>query len=152
MLWSKFLNYGRLPQDSRRTIAKLINSIQTTVFHLIEAERVLESRRSTPHFTLIAPITQRLDHQLATVFDGWANDLEQSRSMKQLPDIESVIDELRQAFDELGDGVQDEVSRRETACEVLTMIGLYSALASSVAECQTQLEQVDWRTLNQSYF
>jgi len=152
VLWSKFLNYDRLPQDSRRTIAKLIDSMQTIVFHLIEAERVLASRRSTPHFTLLAPIAQRLDHRLCTVFDGWVHALEQSRSIVHFPDIESLVDELHGAFDELCDGDEDEASSREAACDVLTMTGLYSALADALGECETQLEELDWKTLNQNYF
>jgi uncharacterized membrane protein YccC len=152
VLWSKFLNYGRLSQDSRQTVVNLINSMQATVFHLIEAERVLEGMRSSPNFTLLAPIAQRLDHQLCTVFDGWVDALEQSRSIEHFPDVETLIDELHRAFDELCDGIQDAASRRETACKVLTMIGLYSALTDAASECHTQLEKLDWKTLNQNYF
>jgi uncharacterized membrane protein YccC len=152
LLWSKFLNYDRLSQNSRATIGKLINGMQVTVFHLLEAERVLESKRSTPHFAMLAPVTRRLNDQLCTILDGWVHVLEQSCSIEHFPDAEIVIDELDLALNELCDGVRDEASRRETACDVLTMIGLYSALADAFGECHTQLETLDWKTLNQNHF
>lgn len=151
-LWSKFLNYGRLPADSRRTIEKLISDIQVTIFHLIEVERMQHNSRFHLHAELLSPIARRLSHELCDALDGMVHALEQLEPVKHSSNIESLLNELHLTFDHLCDDIADETDRRDAASYILAMVGEYGVLTKAVEECRDQLNQLDWKTLNQNYF
>jgi uncharacterized membrane protein YccC len=152
VMWGKFLNYERLPAESRSTVTKLAAVIQSTILHLIELDRVRQPRDLASHSTSLAGIAGRLDHELCKVLDRLVDSLEQCKPVPQLPHDKSLLEDLHVAFGELCKGMGDEAARRDAACHVLSMIGQYGALVKAVAECHAQLEQLDCKTLNQSHF
>jgi uncharacterized membrane protein YccC len=151
-LWGNLLNYGRLPAGSRQTVTELTSVLQATILHLIELEQFRHQRQDPSHTTSLAQIAQRLDQQLCEVLDGFIDALEQGTSAPELPDAKGLLKDLHKAFEELGEGVEDDAERRARACHVLSMIGQYSALVSAVTASGACLRQLDWNTLNQSYF
>ncbi len=86
------------------------------------------------------------------MLDRLVDSLEQCRPVPQLPHAKVLLEDLHVAFDELCEGIGDKATRRNAARHALAMIGQYGALLKAVAECHAQLEELDWKSLNQSYF
>ena len=152
LMWSKFLSYDRLPAGSRSTVTRLSAAIQSTILHLIELDRMRHAQDTASYSTSLAGIAGRLDQELCKVLDRLVDSLEQCKPVPQLPDSEGLLEGLHHAFDEVCEGIGDKSERRDAACHILTMIGQYGALLKAVAECHAQLQELDWRSLNQSHF
>ena len=152
VMWGKFLNYERLPAGSRSTITKLTTAIQSTILHLIELDSMRHSSALASASTTLTSIAGRLDEQLCNVLDRLVDSLEHGSPVPRLPHSERLLEDLRTAFGELCEGIDERPERREAAYHILATIGQYNALLQAVAQCHAHLEELDWQSLNQSYF
>jgi hypothetical protein len=152
LMWGKFLNYERLPAENRATVDRLAAAIQSTILHLVELDRRRHSGEPTSHSTSLTGIADRLDQELCKVLDRLVDSLEQCRPVPQLPHAKVLLEELHAAFDELCAGTGGEAARRNAARHALVIMGQYGALLRAVTECHAQLDELDWKSLNQSYF
>jgi hypothetical protein len=152
VMWGKFVNYERLPVGSRSTIDKLAAAMQSTILHLIELDRLRHSPDAALPSTSLTGIAQRLDQELCKVLDRLVESLEQCGPVPPVPRATKLLEELHIAFGELCQGAGDQLARRNAARHALVMMGQYGALFRAVAECHAQLEELDWKSLNQSYF
>ncbi len=152
VMWGKFLNYERLPADSRATIDQLHAAIQSTILHLIELDRMRQSRNPAAPSTDLSVLANRLDQELCNALDRLVVSLEACRPIPRLPDAKGLLEDLNQAFNQLSDGTGDDTARRDAAVHALVVIGQYGALVKALSECHAQLEALDWQSLNESYF
>lgn len=152
LMWGKFLNYERLPTESRATVPKLVATIQSTILHLIELDRMRHSGDSTSPSSSLDQIARRLEEQLCNVLNRLEISLEECRPVPQLPHSGRLLEELHSAFAELCASEENEAERRVAARRSLVMVGQYGALIKAIAELHVQLERLDWTSLNQSYF
>jgi uncharacterized membrane protein YccC len=152
VMWGKFLNYKRLPSDSRATIERLQSAIQSTLLHLIELDRIRQSKTHSVPSTDLFVLANRLDQELSRALDRLVASLDACHPIPRLPDAKGLLKDLDQAFHQLTDGAEDDTARRDAAGHVLVVIGQYGALVSALSECHTQLQELDWQSLNESYF
>ena len=152
LMWGKFLNYERLPAESHSTVTKLAAAIQSTILHLVELDRMRHSGAPASHSTSLTGIADRLDQELCKVLDRLVDSLEECRPVPQLPHAKVLLEDLHAAFDELCAGTGGEAARRNAARHALVIMGQYGALLRAVAECHAQLDELDWKSLNQGYF
>ena len=152
VMWSKFVNYERLPVGSRSTINKLAAAIQLTILHLIELDRMRHAGEQGVHASTLAGIARRVDQQLCNALDKLLDSLEECRPITQLPPTEALLQDLHTAVAERFESMGDTPEQGIAAYQILAMIGQYGALVRAVARCHAQLGRLDWQSLNQSYF
>jgi uncharacterized membrane protein YccC len=152
VMWGKFLNYQRLPAESRATVNMLAAAIQSTILQLIELDRMRHSGSPAEHSTSLGQMAKRLDLALCSVLERLEDSLQRGSPVPQLPHAQGLLEDLHRALDELSESIGDRSERRDAACRILAMIGQYGVLHSAIADCHVQLEKLDWQTLNQNYF
>ena len=152
LMWGKFMNYQRLPAESRAAVTRLTAAIQSTILQLIELDRLQHSEDPAPHFAPLRRIADQLDEELCDLLDALEDSINQCRPVPQLTRAKSLLGELLTGFTELCEGRGDKAARREAARRALVMIGQYGALVKALDKCSTQIEELDWKSLNQSYF
>jgi uncharacterized membrane protein YccC len=152
LMWGKFLNYARLPTESRATVTRVIAALQSTLLHLMELDRMRRCGEPAPTSSALAQIVKRLDERLCNVLRTLEVSLEECRPVPQLPRSDRLLEELHAAFEELCGSEENESERRVAARRTLVMVGQYGALIKSLADLHAQLARLDWKSLNQSYF
>ena len=152
VMWGKFLNYERLPAESRGAVGRLNAAIQSTLLHLIELDDIRSTRANGSHSGSLAGIAKRVDRELCDALARLADSLERCTPIPSLPDVHKLLGDLQAAFSELCEGAGDAAARRETASHALSMIGQYGALIRVLTICHEELRALDWQSLNESYF
>lgn len=152
VMWGKFLNYKRLPAESRSTVNKLAAAIQSTILHIIELDRMRHAGVQGVHSSKLAGIARRVDQQLCNALDRLLDSLEACRPITQLPPTEALLQDLHTALAERFESMGDTPEQGIAAYQILAMIGQYGALVKAVARCHAQLSRLDWQSLNESYF
>jgi hypothetical protein len=110
------------------------------------------SGESTPPSSALDQIAKRLDDELCNVLNRLEISLEECRPVPQIPHSDRLLAELRSAFAELSESKENAAERRVAARRTLVMVGQYGALIKALVDLHSQLERLDWKSLNQSYF
>ena len=93
-----------------------------------------------------------MDQKLIDALDTLENTLEQVAPVPEMPRDGTLLEDLRLAFVELVESTHDQAERKDAACRVLALMGLYGALSEAITKCHAQLVQLDWKTLKQNFF
>ena len=105
------------------------------------------------HSTSLVGIAGRLDQELCKVLDRLVDSLEQCRPVPQLPHSKKLLEELHTAFSELYEGIGDKSEREGCRLSHLDHDRtVWRHAEKRVAECHAQLAELDWQSLNESYF
>jgi uncharacterized membrane protein YccC len=152
LMWGKFLNYQRLSAESRAAVTRLTAAIQSTTLQLIELDRLHHSRDPASHFAPLRQIADHLDQELCHVLDALEDCLKKFGPVPQLTRAKSLLGDLLTGFSQLCAGHGEKAARRDAAERALVMIGQYGALVAALDKFSTHIQELDWKSLNQSHF
>jgi hypothetical protein len=137
-MWGKFLNYQRLPAESRATVNGLAAAIPSAILHLVELDRMRHQGSPAGHSTALDAIARQMDLESCKVLARLEDVLQRVSPVPQLTHAQGLLEDLHRALDELNESISDSSERRDAACRILAMIGQYGALHSAIAVCHVQ--------------
>jgi len=147
-VWSRAINYERVPVNDREKTQALIESIEHLVLRLPAAERVGQSSVEA----LDEPMRKLLDRFYDACVESFqliANSLAAQQPIPELPDTSSLVREIESRGDDLRRSAAGDEDAH--ALRLMGATARLESLADAIQNCRDKANALDWKAWNRNY-